>query len=36
VSGAGLPQRGEVTELLAEDASQVQFGQVLFRIKPIV
>jgi biotin carboxyl carrier protein len=35
VSGPGLPQRGQVAKILAEDASEVQFGQVLFQIKPI-
>jgi len=29
--GAGLPDRGQVDEILAE----VQLGQVLFQIKPI-
>jgi acetyl-CoA carboxylase biotin carboxyl carrier protein len=33
--GPGLPERGRVEEILAEDAAEVQFGQVLFRIKPI-
>jgi biotin carboxyl carrier protein len=33
--GPGLPQRGKVEEILAEDAAEVQFGQVLFRIKPL-
>jgi acetyl-CoA carboxylase biotin carboxyl carrier protein len=33
--GAGLPQRGEIAEILAEDAAEVQFGQTLFRIRPI-
>ncbi|MHC4416202.1 MAG: biotin/lipoyl-containing protein [Planctomycetota bacterium] len=32
--GAGLPESGQVAEILAEDASEVQFGQVLFRIRP--
>ncbi len=32
--GAGLPDRGQVAEILAEDTAEVQFGQVLFRIKP--
>jgi biotin carboxyl carrier protein len=33
--GPGLPQRGKVAEILADDAAEVQFGQVLFQIKPI-
>ena len=33
--GVGLPERGRVEEILAEDAAEVRFGQVLFRIKPI-
>ena len=33
--GAGLPEHGRVAEILAEDASEVRFGRVLFRIKPI-
>jgi biotin carboxyl carrier protein len=33
--GPGLPERGRVAEILAEDAAEVQFGQVLFRIKPL-
>ena len=33
--GTGLPDRGEVVAVLAEDASEVQFGQTLFRIKPL-
>jgi acetyl-CoA carboxylase biotin carboxyl carrier protein len=33
--GPGLPQRGRVAEILAEDAAEVRFDQVLFRIKPI-
>ncbi|MHC4421434.1 MAG: biotin/lipoyl-containing protein [Planctomycetota bacterium] len=33
--GPGLPQRGKVEAILAEDAAEVQFGQVLFRIKPL-
>ncbi len=33
--GPGLPERGRVAEILAEDAAEVQFGQVLFQIKPI-
>jgi biotin carboxyl carrier protein len=31
--GADLPSRGTVTEILAEDGSEVQFGQPLFRIR---
>jgi len=33
--GPGLPERGKVEAILAEDAAEVQFGQVLFRIKPL-
>lgn len=33
--GQGLPETGEIVEILVEDASVVQFGQVLFWIKPI-
>ncbi|MHC4128561.1 MAG: biotin/lipoyl-containing protein [Planctomycetota bacterium] len=33
--GPGLPDRGQVAEILAEDAAEVQFGEVLFRIKPL-
>ncbi|MGB2987420.1 MAG: biotin/lipoyl-containing protein [Phycisphaerae bacterium] len=33
--GAGLPDKGEIVKILAEDASEVQFGQALFRIKPM-
>jgi acetyl-CoA carboxylase biotin carboxyl carrier protein len=33
--GPGLPERGEVVKILAEDVSEVQFGQPLFWIKPI-
>lgn len=33
--GQGLPEKGEIVKILAEDASEVQFGQALFQIKPI-
>ena len=33
--GPGLPDEGEVVTILAEDASEVQFGQPLFSIRPI-
>jgi hypothetical protein len=33
--GPGLLERGRVEAILAEDASEVQFGQVLLRIKPL-
>lgn len=33
--GADLPETGEIVEVLAEDASEVQFGQTLFLIKPV-
>jgi acetyl-CoA carboxylase biotin carboxyl carrier protein len=32
--GPGLPEEGEVVKILAEDTSEVQFGQALFRIRP--
>ena len=32
--GPDLPEKGEVVQILAEDSSEVQFGQVLFQIKP--
>jgi acetyl-CoA carboxylase biotin carboxyl carrier protein len=32
--GAGLPEKGEVVRILVEDASEVQFGQALFWVKP--
>ena len=32
--GVGLPERGEVVEVLAEDAAEVRFGQALFKVKP--
>lgn len=32
--GPGLPESGEVARILVADASEVQFGQVLFWIKP--
>lgn len=32
--GPGLPDRGEVVEVVAEDNSEVAFGQVLFKIRP--
>jgi biotin carboxyl carrier protein len=33
--GLDLPERGEVTKILADDSSEVGFGQALFQIKPI-
>ncbi len=33
--GLDLPEKGEVTKILAEDASEVRFGQTLFQIRPI-
>jgi acetyl-CoA carboxylase biotin carboxyl carrier protein len=33
--GPGLPERGRVEAILAEDAAEVRFGQILFRIKPL-
>ena len=33
--GLDAPQKGEVTKILAEDASEVRFGQSLFHIKPV-
>jgi biotin carboxyl carrier protein len=32
--GPGLPESGEVTGILVEDAAEVRFGQPLFRIRP--
>lgn len=32
--GPGLPEEGEITEILAGDAAEVQFGQPLFRVRP--
>ena len=32
--GPGLPEKGEVVKILADDASEVQFGQALFCIRP--
>ncbi len=33
--GPGLPERGEVTEVAAGDNVEVDFGQLLFRIRPL-
>lgn len=33
--GPGLPARGEIVKVLAEDAAEVQFGQELFWVKPL-
>jgi biotin carboxyl carrier protein len=33
--GLGLPDRGVVARILAEDASEVGFGQPLFLIRPV-
>ena len=32
--GPGLPEGGEIVKILAEDASEVRFGQALFHVKP--
>jgi acetyl-CoA carboxylase biotin carboxyl carrier protein len=32
--GPGLPESGEITKILAEDTSEVRFGQPLFLVKP--
>ena len=32
--GPGLPERGTVARILAEDSSEVAFGQTLFLVKP--
>ncbi len=32
--GAGLPERGTVARILAEDSSEVSFGQTLFLVRP--
>lgn len=31
--GLGFPEKGEIVKILAEDASEVRFGQALFQIK---
>ena len=33
--GPGLPEKGQVAKILADDASEVHFGQALFSIKPL-
>ncbi|UCD76682.1 MAG: hypothetical protein JSV91_07100 [Phycisphaerales bacterium] len=33
--GAGLPEKGQVVKILAEDTAEVQFGQTLFQIRPV-
>ena len=33
--GLDLPEKGKIAKILAEDASEVRFGQVLFQIKPM-
>ena len=33
--GPGLPEKGEVVKILAEDTSEVHFGQELFWVKPV-
>jgi acetyl-CoA carboxylase biotin carboxyl carrier protein len=33
--GLDLPEKGRIAKILAEDASEVRFGQVLFQVKPI-
>ncbi|MFQ5590689.1 MAG: biotin/lipoyl-containing protein [Phycisphaerae bacterium] len=33
--GPGLPEKGKVVSILAEDTSEVTFGQTLFHIKPL-
>jgi len=33
--GAGLPERGEIAKILAEDSSEVEFGQPLFWVRPV-
>jgi acetyl-CoA carboxylase biotin carboxyl carrier protein len=32
--GAGLPEQGEIVKVLADDASEVGFGQPLFKVEP--
>ncbi len=32
--GTGLPEKGEIVKILADDAAEVQFAQPLFHIKP--
>ncbi len=33
--GPDLPENGEVTQILAEDTSEVHFDQALFQVKPV-
>ena len=33
--GPDLPPKGDTVKVLADDASEVRFGQTLFHIKPI-
>ncbi|MFH1144077.1 MAG: biotin/lipoyl-containing protein [Candidatus Eisenbacteria bacterium] len=33
--GPGLPEKGEIVRILAEDSSEVEFGQALFWIRPL-
>lgn len=33
--GPELPAKGRVVRILAEDSSEVKFGEVLFRVKPV-
>ncbi|MBD3236330.1 MAG: hypothetical protein GF330_06490 [Candidatus Eisenbacteria bacterium] len=33
--GAGMPERGEIVKILAEDVSEVQFGQPLFWVRAV-
>ncbi len=33
--GVGLPEAGEVTKILADDAAEVAFGQPLFWVRPL-
>lgn len=33
--GPGLPERGEIVKILAEDAVEVQFGQPLYWVRPL-
>jgi len=33
--GPDLPEKGEIVKIMADDTSEVQFGQTLFSIKPV-
>ena len=33
--GPGLPDKGEIVRILADDSAEVEFGQALFWIRPL-